>query len=293
MTMPVNCSLPCQAPQQLPLPLNAVGVWGVDCNGTFTFVPNGTLTVPDPNTVQLVRICPGGSANEFDVFTMCTDLGGVIGQPVIVVVSYGTTGIPTVTLYTIAGLPFPGTVADLYPCANSTQLESDAEQMCDDAGTFIRWYVKQNGVPTGATFDTDLTGAPYISSGPVNFGPCTGANPVGANTYLFQVDSAIPLSTPLAANPYSGVTIRNRSATVTMRAQIGFAVGFTFAPGDEFIMIPPGDSVSANFRSECIQRIEIAPFDNSPAPGTVTPASAIVPTLAGGVHSVFVHLVNG
>lgn len=289
MSMPVNCSFPCQPASQQVLPANLTGVWGVDCNGTFTFVPNAQLTVPDPNTVQLVRICPGGTGNpEFDTFTLCDPNDG---RPIIVVVSYSTVGVPTATAYEATGVPYAGVITSLVSC--STSLESDAELMCDDAGSFIRWYVKNNGQPTGVTFDTDLTGAPYVPSGPVTLGPCTGSVPVGSRSFIIQVDSAGPFTTPVPVNPYSGVTILNRSATVLMRATFTFAAGFPFAPGDDTMLIAPGAAASANFKSEAISRVTIEPFDNSTPPGSITDATTLVPVLSGGVHPVIINFVNG
>lgn len=37
--------------------------------------------------------------------------------------------------------------------------------MCDGTTNFLRWIVKENGEPTGTSYDTTLTGATYTASG--------------------------------------------------------------------------------------------------------------------------------
>ena len=56
----------------------------------------------------------------------------------------------------ISGSPYTGNPAtDLVTCPDN-DTESDAQEMCDGTTTFIRWFVKQNGEPTGVVFDTTL-----------------------------------------------------------------------------------------------------------------------------------------
>jgi hypothetical protein len=66
--------------------------------------------------------------------------------------------------------------------------------MCDGGTTpFIRWVVKKNGAPTGVSFDTNLSGAPYTPVGPATFGACA----VPANRVI--ITDGITLAGPLRA----------------------------------------------------------------------------------------------
>lgn len=67
----------------------------------------------------------------------------------------------------ITGTAWAGNPAtDLTECDSNT-LESDKIVLCDDNGEFYRWIVKDNGEPTGVSYDTDLSGAPYVPVGAV------------------------------------------------------------------------------------------------------------------------------
>jgi hypothetical protein len=116
----------------------------------------------------MVQLC---NPSEFDKAILCDP---VTGERVIVVTSYSNTGVPTSTAYTMAGAPYGGAIAALVQCDDADE-ESDALEFCDNGVTFLRWYVKRNGQPTGATFDTTLAGAPYIVVGTPTMGACVVA----------------------------------------------------------------------------------------------------------------------
>jgi hypothetical protein len=50
--------------------------------------------------------------------------------------------------------------------------ESDSIEMCDEGTTFLRWFVKENGVPTGQYVDTDMNGGQYEPTGTPTPGAC-------------------------------------------------------------------------------------------------------------------------
>jgi hypothetical protein len=109
---------------------------------------------------------------EFDKSILCDP---VTGASIIVVTTYSDTGVPTSTAYNIDSTPYGGAITALVSCPDQ-DVESDEVVMCDGGSTtFWRWVVKKNGVPTGVSFDTDLSGLPYVISGAVTPGTCAVA----------------------------------------------------------------------------------------------------------------------
>lgn len=51
-------------------------------------------------------------------------------------------------------------------------LESDPKEMCNDGTTFLRWFIKQDGLSTGDFFDTTMDYQPYTPVGAVSLGAC-------------------------------------------------------------------------------------------------------------------------
>lgn len=61
---------------------------------------------------------------------------------------------------TVTGLEWTGDPATLEGCGGKP-LESEQELFCDAGTEFFRWYVIEDGEPTGQYIDTDFAGAPY------------------------------------------------------------------------------------------------------------------------------------
>lgn len=129
----------------------------------------GVAVTTAPTNFEL-GACPAPA--EFDTSILC-DPG--TGDPVIVVTTYSGAGVPSSNAYNIDGTPYAGSIAALVICSGAT-IESDPREMCDSGvTTFIRWFVLDNGEPTGATFDTNVDGSPYTPTGTVTLGRCAVA----------------------------------------------------------------------------------------------------------------------
>jgi hypothetical protein len=70
-------------------------------------------------------------------------------------------------------------------CAD-VSLASEPEPMCASGVTFWRWYVTKDGKPTGATFDTDLSGASFVPVGTAQPGICSTCSPFVASARSIQ-----------------------------------------------------------------------------------------------------------
>jgi hypothetical protein len=130
-----------------------------------------------------VKLC---GDREFDTNTLCDPATGL---PVLVITAYSDTGVPTSTAYNADGtLHTANAISALVACGSSS--ESDPIEMCDGGTTpFIRWVVKKNGAPTGVSFDTNLSGAPYVIAGAVSKGACGTVNVVAPVDHcLFDSD---------------------------------------------------------------------------------------------------------
>lgn len=129
---------------------------------------DGVPIAPLPGDVFTPGSC--SPATEFDSVVLCDPVTDV---PVIVVITYNNIGVPTANGYNLDGTPYVGVIANLVQCPGVTT-EADPQLMCDNgATTFIRWYVMDNGQPTGVFFDTDMAGVPYVPVGPVQLGSCS------------------------------------------------------------------------------------------------------------------------
>jgi hypothetical protein len=71
----------------------------------------------------------------------------------------------------VTGAEWTGDPATLEGCGGKT-LESEKELMCDNGTEFFRWFVIEDGEPTGAYVDTNLNGAPYTVTGTPKVGAC-------------------------------------------------------------------------------------------------------------------------
>ncbi|WP_163269019.1 hypothetical protein [Chelativorans alearense] len=143
----------------------------VDCEGNvlethdtgldeqdYVVDPNGEVVAQPPGApkCEALLLCDKvGTASTPFIRRICRDADGTI-QP------------PEDTDLDGAAYLIQGEVGS---CENGTDLEMKV--MCD-GGTvsFLRWYVSQDGQPTGQFFDTDLDGVAYVPTAAVSVGPC-------------------------------------------------------------------------------------------------------------------------
>jgi hypothetical protein len=119
-----------------------------------------------------LNVVPGAcaiSAKEADKFIKCDP---ATGETKVIVVTYSATFVPTSVAYNLDGSPYAGSIAALIECPD-VELESDYEEFCDGGVDFMRWYVKQNGTPTGQYFDTTIIGLPYTATPAAVVGACS------------------------------------------------------------------------------------------------------------------------
>jgi hypothetical protein len=149
---------------------------------------------------------------EADKFIKCDP---VTGDTKVVVVRYDSSFAPTSTAYNLDGSPYTGAIAALIECPD-VELESDYREFCDSGVSFFRWFVKQDGVPTGQYFDTTPTGAAYAASGAETVGACITSTKL--NTYTERNTGVLTFPDILAM---SGGT---RLLSVTMKQMQGIGV---------------------------------------------------------------------
>lgn len=84
--------------------------------------------------------------------------------------------------------------------------ESEKVEMCDEGTSFLRWFVLQNGEPTGNFFDTDFSGNTYSASGNEVIGSCRLATetPWGKS---YSWDTPVNLSTDIGESIVSSFTV--------------------------------------------------------------------------------------
>lgn len=138
----------------------------LNCDNT-TATANGVSVVLQGATTP-IPVC---IQNEKD-FEQVYKCDPVTGNTILIrtVLNHDTNLFVTTYYDLVLGVDWVGNPADLTECTSNT-LESDNIKLCDDNGEFYRWFVKDNGEPTGVSFDTDLSGAAYVPVGVV--GDCT------------------------------------------------------------------------------------------------------------------------
>jgi len=201
-----------------PPPTNTVS--GVDCDGVVVSVTGAGVvqTVPNPNTVQLVKICAPDA--EYDHVWLCDP---TTGDRINVVTTYSLTGIPSSVAYTVTGGTWSGSIASLVVCPDS-DVESDFVLMCDGGTTFLRWVIKKDGVPTGVVFDTDLSSAPYTVVSAPTVGECALSK---LRIYLERNVGVVSISDIVAAtgsDKILSVTVKQIAATGSVTADSGSGV---------------------------------------------------------------------
>jgi hypothetical protein len=84
-----------------------------------------------------------------------------------------TTGVPTVSYYEWGTTtPFVLSPTQRLGALLDSDAVAESKEMCDNGTTFLRWFVIENGEPTGTTFDTSINGASYTASGSETIGAC-------------------------------------------------------------------------------------------------------------------------
>lgn len=238
-----------------------------------------TSSCVDPVFVQ---IC---NQKDFDKTTLCDP---ATLSPVLLITSYSDTGVPTVQPYNVDGTPYTGLVSRLINCPD-TDVESDAIPMCDTATqtSFWRWVVKKDGVPTGSSFDTTLSAAPYTPTGPINAGVCElpTQTELMVNAGGFQIAGPIRASTPAFAgstNIWDTTSVPGllHSLTVAARSVTDGVIGQTAnqltidMPDGTSINMMNGEtrtfSVARNQDGQLIREYRIRAFGNSYANITYT-----------------------
>lgn len=134
----------------------------VDCNNTISTVQSSGVVIE--GVTAPIPVCIQGE-KDFEQVYKC-DL--VTGNTILIrtVLNHDTNLFVTTYYDLVLGVDWVGNPADLTECTSNT-LESDKVKLCDDNGEFYRWFVKDNGEPTGVSYDTDLSGAPYVPVGAV------------------------------------------------------------------------------------------------------------------------------
>lgn len=169
-------------------------------DGAFVYtLADGTVTATAPATftnateVDCTLFDQQVRRPEYDSEVMCESINGdETGVRVLVVRHIDfLTGAPVVAYYNLDGTAFTGDTANLVQCGNIDNPEADPREMCDGQTTFIRWYLLEDGEPTGTTFDTDLSGAPYAPVGTPVMGACTDQISVDYESACFRDPSSV------------------------------------------------------------------------------------------------------
>lgn len=196
-----------------------------------------------PTEVKARRIvqCPGDlplNVNvigqvEFDHTILCEfDGTELTGEKVVAIISYGANGAPVFSYYDLSDgseytLPEGYTLTVCGGTASSTDVEM--QQMCDGGTTtFLRWFIVENGSPTGGSVDTDFSGLPYEATGIVTGGVCGMPEEF--------IPNAAEFNGPILA---TGLPTYVKSITITAKS------GSVYVSFDEmltFITIPEGGS---------------------------------------------------
>lgn len=158
------------------VPPEEIALDGTDCDGN----PNPATgnkgeivsVVQAPGQVLTVRLCKDQQDRE--VVKRCDpDTGNTI------LIQYDVLTVPPTVLAATdlsTGEEYTGDLASLVICPDD-DTESDSVLMCDEGTEFLRWVVKKNGVPTGVSYDTTMTGIPYSASGNEKYGACVSGCP--------------------------------------------------------------------------------------------------------------------
>ena len=183
----------------------------VDCNNTISTVQSSGVVIE--GVTAPIPVCIQGE-KDFEQVYKCD---AVTGNTILIRTVLDQDANVYVTTYydLVVGADWAGNPADLTECTSNT-LESDKVKLCDDNGEFYRWFVKDNGEPTGVSYDTDLSGAPYVPVGAVVecSDPTITLLPV-CDVLTAVIGGTVPytFATPYnVAIDYSTVTIANDTA---------------------------------------------------------------------------------
>jgi hypothetical protein len=121
--------------------------------------------------LQRLLCCAASEQSPVEEFEKAVLCDPDTGANVLVISTISTEGV-SVAAYNIDGSAYAGDIGALEACASDVT-ESDPVLMCDGGETqFYRWFLAENGQPTGDSFDTDLAGAAYVPAGQVTPGDC-------------------------------------------------------------------------------------------------------------------------
>lgn len=196
---------------------------GVDCNGNPTSVPNAILTVPHPDSVQTVKFC--GTATEFDKIILCEPL---TGNKVSIITSYSILGVPNSTAYNLIDASlYTGDISALEYC--NDEVESDPITMCDGGLEFLRWVIKNNGIPV-SKLDTTKDGFTlYVASGNETIGECLYCEPTISDAFGDDLSTLLPGNSFTITKPEcSSIRVNTSIGSFTLRKNETYYSSDTF-----------------------------------------------------------------
>lgn len=150
--------------------------YGYDASGTLTITNTNLDGTPYTGPAPENCATSGSFSVSQRLVTPTNSAAVPIGPQVRETKVYDASGVLISTVYTD---PVTNTVTTL-PGGTSILTESAPIQkepmfMCDNGVTFIRHFAYNYGIGVMMIIDTDLTGAPYLITGPVSAGVCTSA----------------------------------------------------------------------------------------------------------------------
>jgi hypothetical protein len=180
------------------------------------------ITLQSGETVQ-AGLC-GSTAKEYDHHVRCHNKDG---RPIIVVVSYDTTGIPTSQYFEIDGTPFTD-LTELGSCGQ--RLETHEIVFCGDGKPVIQWFITDNGQVTGVGYWTDIFGAFISPPSVIVPGACAQAKSFLTHGEELNAGQSWSIPTFLAANPAASlrsVAMRQVSGYGKVSSDTGSIIGTT------------------------------------------------------------------
>jgi hypothetical protein len=234
----VLCGRPVElSPDQMMIAVSAPGLYCLGDPATEPLVlgPNVNISAQKVSEVpvELNKLCPPLEYDREKVI-LCTPTG----EKVLVVTITRTNAVPgTLPIkeyYLLGGVAgaasvWTGNADTLIQCPD-VDTESDEVDYCDNGVSFTRWFVKKDGQPTGAYYDTDDTGAIYTPAGPIVKGLCR----VVSKKLIYLEENppggAIAISDIIAASGATdvySVTVKQISGEGFVRADAGNGVNMS------------------------------------------------------------------
>lgn len=154
----IDCSPKVKVTNLCDLQPKAETVTGEDCEGADVEVTGTAVreVVQAKGTVFTVKMCP----DDKD-FELSCGIDPITGHQIQTAYKIVAGNFEVINRWdTVTGQSWGGDPTTLESCGG-TKLESDEVVMCDSGVTFLRWFIKKEGEPTGVTYDTDINGSPY------------------------------------------------------------------------------------------------------------------------------------